>query len=89
VAALYPAREFAEVVALLVGAADEDADLSVVKIARSERDRYVFFESRTPLAFLGPGRTRANALRNALAEKLDPQLELHVGHAGSSGEPTT
>jgi hypothetical protein len=88
-AALYPVHEFAEVVALLMGAADEDADLSIVKIGRSDRGRYVMFETRTPQAFLGPGRTRATALRNALAAKLgDPELQLHVGHPPPSYEAT-
>jgi ribosomal protein S3 len=79
-AALYPVHEFAEVVALLVGPADENADLSMVKIHRTDVGLYVHFETRTPQAFLGPRRTRASALRNALAEKLgDPELRLTVG----------
>jgi ribosomal protein S3 len=79
-ASFLPAREFSEVVALLVGAADEDADLSEVRISRTHVGRYVTFTTRTPQAFLGPGRTRATALRNALAEKLgDPELRLAVG----------
>jgi hypothetical protein len=80
-AALYPVHEFAEVVALLVGAAHEDADLSLVKINRTERGLQVMFETRTPQAFLGAQRTRATALRNALAETLgDPELRLAVGY---------
>jgi hypothetical protein len=78
---LYSASEFADVVALIVDAAHgEEADLSEVRVGRSERGRYVMFETRTPRAFLGPGRSRANDLRQALAEKLGaPDLELHVG----------
>jgi ribosomal protein S3 len=84
VAAFYlPAHEFAEVVALLVGAADDDADLSMVRIVRTDQGRYVHFETRTPRAFFGPGRTRVTALRNALAEKLGaPELRLTVGYPG-------
>jgi hypothetical protein len=79
-AALYPVHEFADVVALLVGAADDNADLSEVRIHRTDAGLYVHFETRTPQAFLGPKRTRATALRNALAEKLgDPELRLTVG----------
>jgi hypothetical protein len=88
-AALYPVHEFAEVVALLVGAVHEDdADLSMVKINRSERGLYITFETRSAQAFFGPGRTTASGLRNAMAEKLgDPNLQLSVIRPGSN-EPT-
>jgi hypothetical protein len=78
---LFPANEFADVVAVLLESAQgEEADLSEVRIAVSERGRYVYFETRTPKAFLGPQRSRANDLRRALAEKLGvPNLELHIG----------
>jgi hypothetical protein len=83
-AALYPVNAFAEVVALLVGAAHEYADLSLVKINRGDRGLWVMFETRTPQAFLGANRTRATALRDALAEKLgDPEVRLAVGYAPS------
>jgi ribosomal protein S3 len=78
-ATLHPVHEFAEVVALLVRAADENADLSMVKVVQSDLRRVVTFETRTPQAFIGPGRTRATALRNGLAKKLgDPELQLQV-----------
>ena len=81
VATLHPMHEFAEIVALLVGAADEDADLSMVKVVRDDDRRVVTFETRTPQAFVGPGRTRATALRDALAERLgDPRLQLQVSY---------
>jgi hypothetical protein len=82
-------HEFAEVVALLVGAVhEEDADLSMVKINRSERGLYVTFETRSVQAFFGPGSTRASGLRNAMAEKLgDPNLQLSVIRPGSNDAP--
>ena len=84
-AAIYPVHEFAEVVALLVGAANEDADLSTVRINRSDRGLHVTFETRTPRAFLGAKRTRATALRNAVSEKLgDTELRLAVLYPGPS-----
>jgi ribosomal protein S3 len=83
-AELHPTHEFSEVVALLVGAADETADLSMVEIGRSEQGRVVTFRTETPQAFIGPGRTRATELRNALAEKLgDPALRLQVIRPGN------
>ena len=68
----YPAIEFAAVVALILEAAHgEEADLSEVRIVRSERGPYVYFETRTPQAFLGTRRVRADDLRRALSDKLD------------------
>ena len=78
---LYPASEFADVVAIILEAAHgEEADLSEIRIVRSERRPFVHFETRTPEAFLGPRRERSRELQLALAAKLGVQeLELHIG----------
>jgi ribosomal protein S3 len=77
---LYPASEFADVVAIILEAAHgQEADLSEVRIVRSERRPYVYFKTRTPQAFLGPKRERSRELQLALAEKLGVELELHIG----------
>ena len=71
---LYPASEFGDVVALSSKErTGSEADPSEVRIVRSERRRYVYFVTRTPQAFLGPRRVRADDLRRASQRGLTPR----------------
>jgi ribosomal protein S3 len=82
------AEEFRSVTEILLDGVPAETDIASVELAYPDSHWMVRVRTRTPGRVIGRRGATADALRSAMAEKLDDgRLQLNIEEAGGPGDP--